>query len=296
MRGQPETPRRPYSTCRTKPEEQIAIPVPALIAPELFEAVREQLDENKKRHRLGQRGVKYLLQGLVVCGHCQRALYGRPVTSVYKGKRHWYTYYRCTGKEPYRFGGGQRLCDNRQVRTERLEQAVWEDVCALLQDPVRLQGEYERRMLGSSTATREELRQTQARLKKAKQAVENLINALAAGLIEAQEFERHVKSARLRVKTLETELAERSAAIATAEQVQEVVTRWHEFADQIGKNLQETDWATKRKILTALVKRVEVGNAEVHVIYKVPGDSPQTAAEIFVPHCPGNAQVSEPTK
>jgi site-specific DNA recombinase len=296
MRGQPDVPRRSYSTYRTKPEEHILIPVPAIVAPELFEAVQEQLQENQKRHRQGQRGVKYLLQGLIVCGHCQRALYGRPVTSVYKGKRSWYTYYRCTGKEPYRFGDGQRRCDNRQVRTERLEQAVWDDVCSLLQDPARLRSEYERRLLGNQTTTRDELRHTDARLKKAKQALENLINALAAGLIGADEFERHVKSARQRVQALEAEHAQRSAEIATADQVKEVVARWHDFADQIGKNLQDTDWPVRRKILTALVKRVEVGNDEVHIIYKIPGDPSHPAPEAFVPHCPGSAQSQSVTK
>jgi site-specific DNA recombinase len=295
-RGQPEVPRRSYSTYRTRPEDQILIAVPALVAPELFEGVQQTLRENRKRHRQGQRGVKYLLQGLVVCAHCQRALYGRPVTSVYKGRRNWYTYYRCTGKEPYRFGGGAPRCDNRQVRTERLEQTVWEDVCSLLRDPARLHAEYERRLVGQATTTPEQLKQTRRRLQKAQQAVENLINALAGGLIGQGEFERHIKPARQRVKALEAEQAERSTAIATAEEVKEVVARWHDFADQIEGSLQDADWATKRRILTTLVKRVEVGNEEVHIIYRVPGDPAQRSAEGFVSHCPGNTQSQSVTK
>lgn len=295
-RGQPDTPRRDYSTYRTNPDEQIIISVPAIVTADLFETVQEQLRENQKRHRQGQRGVKYLLQGLIVCGQCGRALYGRPVTSVYKGRRNWYTYYRCTGKEPYRFGGGERLCDNRQVRTERIEQAVWDDVRSLLQDPARLKLEYERRMLGVNATSQDELHQTQTRLHKAKQALAHLIDAFAAGLLLPGEFEPRVKEARARVKTLEAEATQRGAEIATRDQVKEVLARWHNFADQIEKNLDKANWQTKREILTALVKRVEVGNEEVHIIYKIPGVTPPKADAGFVPHCPGSAQSSAPTK
>ena len=41
------------------------------------------------------------------------------------------------GSDAYRFGG-QRLCYNTQLRTDRLEQAVWQEVGRLLEEP-RLQ-------------------------------------------------------------------------------------------------------------------------------------------------------------
>ena len=55
-----------------------------------------------------------------------------------------YVYYRCTGTNAGRFGG-QRLCHNRPVNAERLEAAVWDDVCALLADPGKVEEEYQRR-------------------------------------------------------------------------------------------------------------------------------------------------------
>jgi site-specific DNA recombinase len=289
-RGQPETPRRAYSTFRTKPEEQIAISVPALVTADLFAAVAEQLRENQKRHRQGQRGATYLLQGLVVCSHCGRALFGKPVTSVYKGKRSWYSYYRCPGLEPYRFGGGERLCQSRQVRTQRLEQAVWEDVCALLQDPARLKQEYERRSFGQQAGAADELQLIQARVHKAKKAVARLIDALAAGLLETAEFEPRIKDARTRLKALETEQASMSDRLAATRQVQEVLSRWQEFADHIGANLCESTWATRRQVLVALVKRVEVGSDVVNVVYKVPGLNDQAPAHASLQDCPGNAR------
>jgi site-specific DNA recombinase len=82
----------------------------------LFEAVAEQLAENRRRARQRQRGARYLLQGLLVCKHCGYALYGKPVSpAAAQGKKRRYAYYRCSGMDAYRFGG-QRICWNKQVR------------------------------------------------------------------------------------------------------------------------------------------------------------------------------------
>src|SRR5262249_34412545 len=75
LRGQPEHARRSYSTYRAEPEDQILIPVPALVEADLFAAVAEQLQENRQRRRQSARGARYLLQGLVVCPQCGHALY-----------------------------------------------------------------------------------------------------------------------------------------------------------------------------------------------------------------------------
>src|SRR6202008_3267726 len=103
----------------------------ALGEPELFAAVQEQLRENKPPARQSRRGARYLLQGLLQCQHCGYAFYGKPLSpSARKGRPRAYAYYRCLGTDAYRFGG-HRLCANTQVRTDRLELAVWQEDCGL---------------------------------------------------------------------------------------------------------------------------------------------------------------------
>jgi len=100
-----DTPKKPYSTQRTDRDTWIEIPVPPLVGEALFQAVQHQLDENRKRALIGNRGACYLLQGLTVCGHCHYAYYGKKINpSTAKGKRQ-YAYYRCIGTDAYRFGG-----------------------------------------------------------------------------------------------------------------------------------------------------------------------------------------------
>jgi site-specific DNA recombinase len=122
-RNQPDTPRRSHTCHDTPPSEQIDIPVPAIISEELFAAVQEQLEENRRRQReQRQRSAQYLLQGLTLCSCCGSAYCGK-----HGHKNGRYPYYRCLGADRYRFGG-QRICHNKQIPAAALEAAVWNDV------------------------------------------------------------------------------------------------------------------------------------------------------------------------
>ncbi len=79
-----------------------------------------------------------------MCQQCGHAWVRQPGDGPgNRQKRHHY--YRCTGVDSHRYGG-QRLCSSRGVRADVLEQAIWEDVCALLSDPSRLEQEFHRRL------------------------------------------------------------------------------------------------------------------------------------------------------
>ena len=66
QRGRPLQPKHAYSHQDVPPDQWMSIPVPALVDAALFDAVQEQLQENRQRARVPQRGAKYLLQGLIV--------------------------------------------------------------------------------------------------------------------------------------------------------------------------------------------------------------------------------------
>ena len=73
----------------------ISVPVPAIVDENLFAAVQQQLRENQRRARIGQRGARYLLQGLVTCKLCGYAYYGKAISNkAAKGKPRNYAYYR----------------------------------------------------------------------------------------------------------------------------------------------------------------------------------------------------------
>src|SRR5712692_10485216 len=133
QRGRSLQPKHAYSHRDVPSEQWMSIAVPALVDAELFETVQDQLQENRKRARVPQRGAKYLLQGLIVCACCGYAYYGKAISpSGRKYHERSYAYYRCIGADAYRFGG-VRLCWNKQLRTDLVDEAVWEEVCRLLE-------------------------------------------------------------------------------------------------------------------------------------------------------------------
>jgi site-specific DNA recombinase len=205
---------------------------------------------------------------LVVCRCCGYAFYGKPVSaSSAKGKPRRYAYYRCIGTDAYRFGG-ERICANQQVRTDLLEEAVWEDVCGLLRNPKRIEHEYQRR-LTHDKSTDHDTQQLQGRIQSVKRGIARLVDAYEDGLLEKTEFGPRIRRLRDRLAKLEAE------AQAAAEQLQQraalrmVIGQLEEFARHVEKGLEDSDWAKRREIIRALVKRIEVDQGQIQVVYRI---------------------------
>ena len=48
-----------------------------------------------------------------------------------------------------------------------------------------------------------------------------------------------------------------------------MIGQLQEFADRIKSGLRDADWSTKREIIRALVKRVEIDESQVRVLYRI---------------------------
>src|SRR5262249_52960835 len=157
---------------------------PALVEPEVFAAVQEKLQENKRHARQSRRGALYLLQSLLQCHHCGYAFYGkRPSPTARKGKPRAYAHYRCLGTDAHRLGG-ERICQNTQARTDLLDLAVWQEVCTLLTHPERLAEEYRRRLQPETRTKRTPLATIEGQISKLRQGVARLIDSYAESLID----------------------------------------------------------------------------------------------------------------
>jgi len=272
LRGKKAQPRRPVTVYDTPEADRIAIEVPALVSEEVFAAVAERLQENRRRCRTGRRGARYLLPGLLACGSCGYAYYGKPLSrSARKGKTRDYAYYRCVGTDAYRFGG-QRVCSNRQCRTDRLDKAVWDDARALLADPERVRREHERRRRGQKRKGDRPSAQVGKLIEKVRRGIGRLIDAYGEGLLEKAEFEPRIREARERLARLESEAAAAAKRESEEADFAAAVEQLEAFAQRIGKGLREADWDTRRAILRALIKHVEVGKEAIRVVYKVNPD------------------------
>jgi len=287
QRGQAEHPRRASSTYDVPGEEWIYIPVTAIVGEAMFDAVADQLAENRARNRQSKRGARYLLQGLLTCRGCGHAFYGKALSlSAGKGKRRDYAYYRCIGMDAYRFGG-QRICHNKQVRTDLLEAAVWEDVCSLLSEPERIEQEYQRRLLNKKKSERSQTADSLgASIKRVKRGIARLIDVYEDGLVERAEFAPRIKRAKDRLVKLEAEAKTEAEWETNDRELRLVIGRLQEFGERVKGGLDQADWMTRREIIRALVKHVEINEDNVRVVYRVsPSASAEGPAGAIMQHC-----------
>ena len=264
-RGQSEVPRRPYTVTR-QGTQPLLVPVPALVSEADFAAVAEQLAENRQRQRQRLAGARYLLQGLLVCTHCGYAFHG--LSRITNRKRQTrYSYYYCSqASKPTK---GSR-CRIRAMRAQRLDEAVWRDVCELLRHPKKIEEEYQRRLAQKPGQPVQRGIEPLARvIAKAKRSIGRLIDLYSDGLMEKAELEPRLQAAKERLRRLEAEAQTVAAHEAQHEALRLALKRLQDFTERVQQGLDQADWTTRREVIRALVKRVEISDQEVRIVYRV---------------------------
>jgi site-specific DNA recombinase len=276
LRGHPLPARKPNSRVPVPREEWIEVPVPALVDPAIFEAAQAQLDENRRRRRELRRRPGWLLQGLVVCRRCGYAFYGKMARGCVGDRQPAdYGYYRCTGTDAHRFAG-QAVCDNKSVRSDRLEQAVWNEIRTILEDPERVALEYQRRLDQARERPGEagDAADCERRIAALRRGIGRLVDGYAEGLIERDEFKPRVDGMRRRLADLEAERGRLLAEAETEQSLTLLVGRVDEFAKKVRDGLEGLDWSGTREIIRAMVRRIEVDGDHINVVFRVPPPSP----------------------
>jgi site-specific DNA recombinase len=273
-RGRPAHSRRGSSGKEVPKDQWITIPVPALVEAALFEAVQAQLDENRQRARMPEKGSRYLLQGLLVCGQCGYAYCGR--TNDARN-----AYYRCAGAMNIPRQGFERVCWNKPLRMDQADATVWHEVCRLLAQPERLEQAYHQRLHPEQPSQAHPGLETQ--LGKLRRGLARLIDSYADGLIDKQEFEPRVTRMRARLQHLEAQIEDLKVEGEMEEELRLIVGRLETFAAKVHNGLQQADFHTRREIIRSLVKRVEVDQQHIRVVFRVSPTSVPPASD-SAPH------------
>jgi len=295
IRGRPHPSRNTSGSSMPVPrEEWIAIPVPAIVDAGVFEAAQAQLDENRRRKREGRRRPGWLLQGLVVCRLCGYAFYGKMARGTVGGQRPAdYGYYRCTGTDAHRYGG-EAPCSNRSVRSDKLEQAVWQQVQAVLDDPHRVASEHERRIAaardGDAADGVEALDRQITRLRR---GLDRLIDGYTEGIIDPDEFRPRLAGLKGRLGRLQAERDKALVAHEAERSLQLVIGRIEDFAQRVRAGLDGLDWQGRRDIIRTLVRRIEIDRDQIEVVFCVPGaPAPNGGGD----PCAASSQAANPSQ
>jgi uncharacterized protein YukE len=114
-----------------------------------------------------------------------------------------------------------------------------------------------------------------------RQGVARLIDSYAEGLIEKTEFDPRIKRLKERLKQLEEQIRQIQDEEGMERQLQLIIGRLETFAAQITGKLHEADWHTRRELIRLLVKRVEIDQEQVHVIFRVGPTTPSTPSDHY---------------
>jgi len=248
-------------------EEWIEIPVPALVTEESFARAQELLQENKIRSR--RRTIApSVVQGLVGCAKCGYAL-SRTSTQTSARKIH---YYKCIGSDSWRKLGGP-VCDNKRfIRQELLDQIVWAEVVRLLEDPVLIQQELDRRLAAArnSDPTRKREQSLLRELAQLGKGIERLLTAYQEGLVSLEQLRERMPMLRQRQQTLRAELQaiadqanDRAAFLRLAETLTAFLARLRSAAETLSV-------IERQKIVRLLVKDVLVDEDTITIRHSIP--------------------------
>ncbi len=286
-------PRATRTTGRPR-EEWTQIPVPAIVTAETFERVQQRLADNK-RYAARNTKVPSLLQGLAACSACGYGYYRTSTTTTNKK----IYYYRCLGSDDYRYQGG-RVCSNKPVRADYLDQVVWDHITGLLADPALIRAEIAKRLQRARTSdpvTRQrqrlELEQAQAAA-----AITAMIEAFSEQLITIDELRARIPHLRAReanlrgqIDALETQAADRDAYLKLADNLEG-------FLGQLNDNAATASIPDRQRVLRLLVKDILIGPEKITIRHRIParGHSPASTRHDAETDTEGDHRQSYPLR
>ena len=243
----------------------ITIAVPALVSIAQWTTAQRRLEENRK---FAQRHTKTVsvCQGLTVCARCGYSYYR---TSVQTSKQRL-RYYRCLGSDAWRWPGG-RMCTNRPVREDVLDQLVWEQVAALLADPHVIQEEWARRQQvatapASADADREHDRLQQARRR--------MVDGYQEGLITMDDFRARVQRLDQRLQVLAQEAHVRAQQAAEAALYPVLTQSWETFRQAVQHGLETSTVEGRQTLVRLVVRQVTIDVESITIHHVIPVHPP----------------------
>ena len=238
--------------------------VPAVVSQEQFDQVQAKLATNARFARRNNRVHPYLLRALVSCGQCRLTCRGQT--------RRRYAYYACAGKDhPALFGREQR-CPSRLVPARQLDELVWADLCALLQDPASIAQALGRAQAGAWLP--QELQARQQNLQRATasltQQLERLTQAYLEQILGLEEYRRRRHDLETRIEALARQARELEAEATRRVDLAQAIAHVEVFCRRVREGLAAATFEQRRQLLELLIDRIVVTDEHVEIRYVLP--------------------------
>jgi site-specific DNA recombinase len=240
--------------------------VPAIISKEIFQLAQERLEYNKM-YSLRRTLEPTLCQGMLVCKSCGYAYYR---SSTRTSKRKLY-YYRCIGSDNYRFPKG-RICQNRPIRQDYLDEIIWEKVVELLSNPGLVKAEINRRVkeIQTSNPTKRRKESVEKELLRLEKSIQRLLDAYQEDLIQIEELRDRMPRLRKRQKALKSELVSLECAVADQEAVLRLATNIESFLHQLRNAANTLNVVERQKVVRLVVKEILIDDETITIKHSIP--------------------------
>ena len=240
-------------------EEWILVPCPPIVDTETFEHAQKLLQE--ARRRWAKQGIrKYLLSGLVRCGECGNTMTGRRSNNWGKHVLEYSDVKNTAGaKNP---GCGMR------IRTEKLDQEVWETVVRWLNQPDEIAAASEAETETNKTSIEEaEIARLEEDIEKTRKGRQRLLKLFAEGLdISEEEVRQSIKELKEKEETLLKQLEELKQSIQSLKQSNYSQKLLKEAAEYyFNKGKEELTFEDKQALIRHVVREVRVYKDRIEV-------------------------------
>jgi site-specific DNA recombinase len=252
---------------------------PAIITPEVFDKAQLQLARNAERARKMYQPTsrRYLLRTLVKCGECGLGLVA--IRQLSKCQKYEYLYYECKGHQPLNCGRTTK-CRSRNVRADRLDGVVWQELSQLLHQPEVLPqlhltwAEAKQQNLSSLEAQQSQLLQRRQRIERQDQ---RLLDAYQSEAINLAELQARRQKLAAELQQLEQELRRLASARQQTNHWRQVIDNAETFRKLLGDNLERLSFQERQAVTQCLINKVIVTGEEVDIHFVLPFESPPQA-------------------
>ncbi len=249
-------------------EEWIELAIPAILDETTFARAQQRRADNR-RFSPRKTTVATLLQGLCVCAHCGYAM-GRHSGTGGRSRPRLH-YYRCHGIDSWRRAEGA-VCDNPPVRADELDDAVWNEVLALLENPQLIESEINRRLAATNDTTSAGRRMEALRdaLSRNKTQRRRLLDAYQADLLTLDELRERNGPLQTQQRSILSEIKAVHAFELDRESQLSLVSTVEQFLTRMREGAHSLSLAERQRIVRLLIREVRIGKESVTICHSIP--------------------------
>ncbi len=248
-------------------EEWVIVPVPPIVAPDLWDLANEVMEKNRQMASRNAR-APFLLTGLVKCAYCGKSYIGAQDNRHHKGKTYVLRSYRCLihGGGKNRSYAGQ-TCQNRRIPTHVLDDAVWFSIQKYLLDPETISSVLEpTELLEQNRRLQEQIDYLSRTLDEREAEDQKLYRAYLADAFDEEEYASRHRGIREAKETLWAERERLEAQIISQNEIEARKQFVLSVVEEARQNnlVQNAPFEVKQRIIKMLVDKItlDVVNGE----------------------------------